>query len=1171
MVAEVQMGRVKVSASMLFFTLSFALCFALLSFSQTQVLGTISGTISDKSGAVIPGAKITITNKGTGETYTTTTNEAGYFVLPNLPAGTYDVTAEKEGFQRCTSAGVIVDPAGRPQVACTMEVGQMTQTIEVQAQALTVQTEEAKVSRVINDTQIQEIPTNGRNFATLLALQPGVQQAFAFNSFQNMNLFATQDTHVNGGRGDANNVQIEGSPSTRTRANGAMVAAPSIDAIGEINVVTTGYMPEYSRGGGGQILLQMKSGAQNYHGGAYEFLRNDSLDARNFFSSTVSVLKFNNFGYNFGGPVIPHKNKLFFFWSQEWSRIRTTGTSTATVPDALARQGNFSDYCSAGLACPTVPAYLNGMDGLVAGQPFPNNTIPQSLWSSNGAALVQTMATPTTSGLATNWVREIPSPSNERKETIKVDYELERIKSHLAVALRHYTQNALPSWGTSGSSQLLQIGPVFPERGGTLDLTTNFSPTLLNDFTFTATEDIVHVRLSIGKGLERGSLGVNFPYIFGDASKDIAGKIPTVNVTGFDTISGLPYPSDSIGKVFVLQDILTKIKGNHLFKAGLWLEQDGENDHDQVRVTPGAASGIGNNLNGTFTFAAATTNPATTGAALADAFLGNFDSYSEIGFRNLTPWVAWQKGVFAQDAWKVTPHLTIQGGLRWDFFPPYHSRWCNFSSFNPLNYSTLPGIQQTVDPTTGFVTGGDPYNGISVPCQQLPRDAIGHFGVFGEPLTAATYDDINKKLRDYGLQKGLPPEIFSKHYDNFQPRLGFAWDPFGKGTTSIRGSGGIFYNHFTLSDVTLMGGNSPFQPTAVVVNGRADCPGGQLDASRNCLPAAAGQLKLPIPITGGDLVSKVPSIYQWTFTVQHQFPQDTLVEVGYVGTRARHLVLNSDENQLLPGVLPAAQAINPNVQVNSLRPSVGLAQATVGLNDSSSKYDSLQVSVQRRLSKGLQFGVAYTYSNAFDLGSSLYANSVNTYDLQYTYGPADWNRRNNLVINYVYQLPFFRGRNDWTAKALGGWEISGVAAIGSGFPFTVMNQHGDEAGIGEDFGQFGNRLSGCVPNNAPRSVTSFFNTTCFAEAAKGTFGNAGKNSLWGPGVKNWDFALYKNGRITERPGYQFRAEFFNILNHASFGTSAGSNLDTTLGDAAFGQITGAGDPREIQFGLKLNF
>jgi hypothetical protein len=1191
------MVRPKATYSAVLLALGLTLCFAIPSFSQTQVLGTISGTVSDKSGAVIPDANVTATNKGTNLSQSATTNASGYFVFSNLPAGTYDVAAEKTGFQRCLRTGVILDPAGRVEASCTMDVGQVTQTVEVQAQALAVQTEEAKVSRVLNSTQITEIPTNGRNFASLLGIQPGVIQAFSFNSFQAMSLFATQCTSVNGLRGDQNNIQVEGSPSTRTRANGAIVAGPSLDAIGEINIVTTGYMPEYSRGAGGQVLLQMKSGTSQYHGDAYEFLRNTSLDARNFFSPTVTNLKYNNFGYTFGGPVIPHHDKLFFFWNQEWSRERTSSVETATVPTDLARTGNFSEYCAAGskLPCPTVPAYLNGVDGLVAGQHFPNNTIPQNLFSPNGTAMALLMAPPTTSGTGTNWVQNVPSPSNESRYSIKVDYQIDKIKSHLAVALRHYYQDTLPSWGTAGNgtNALLQIYPTFPERGGTFDLTTNFSPTLLNDFTFTATEDIVHVNLGQGEGsiggitgggpgLDRNALGIDFPYIFGPSStnpansKDIAGKIPTVNITGFAGDSGLPYPSGSVGHVFTVQDVLTKVRGKHMIKGGVWLEWDGENDHDQVRVTPGSGSGIGNNLNGTFTFDASN-KATTTGSPLADAFLGNFGAYSELGFRNQTQWRAKQVGLFVQDNWKVTPRLTIQGGLRWDFFPPYHANWCNFATFNPANFSNLPGVVGDVNPSTGLVgpapgaTTYNPYNGISVPCQQLPTSAIGHFAVFGQELTAQNYNSINQELHNYHVQTGLSPSIFPSYYDLFEPRIGFAWDPWGKGTTSIRGGFGVFYNHFTLSDVTLMGGNTPFQLASEVLFGKADCPGQGAFTGAPCAPTASAPsagfagLPLPIPITGQSLKSQVPGVYQWNFSVQHQLPQDTLIEVAYVGTRGRHMVVNDDLNQLQEGTLDLPQ--NAGVQPAALFPYPGLGGLTTAQMYTNSKYDALQVSVQRRLSKGLQFGVAYTYSNTFDYGSDLYANAIDTYNVAYNFGPANYGRRNNLIINYVYQLPFFKGQAGPTAAILGGWQLSGVLAFTSGVPYSILNSTGDLAGVNSDFGQTGNRLQGCSANNAPRSVAEYFNTSCFVNADPGTFGNAGRNSVWGPGNKNWDFALFKNGKIVERLSYQFRAEFFNFLNHPSFG--CGGCLSNTIGAGNFGQITAANDPREIQFGLKL--
>ena len=285
-----------------------------------------------------------------------------------------------------------------------------------------------------------------------------------------------------------------------------------------------------------------------------------------------------------------------------------------------------------------------------------------------------------------------------------------------------------------------------------------------------------------------------------------------------------------------------------------------------------------------------------------------------------------------------------------------------------------------------------------------------------------------------------------------------------------------------------------------------------------------------------------------------------------MGTRGRHMVVNSDLNQLQEGTLNLPQ--NAGVQPAALFPYPGLGGLTTAQMDTNSRYDALQVSVQRRLSKGLQYGVAYTYSNTFDYGSDLYANATDTYNLAYNFGPANFARRNNLIINYVYQLPFFKGQSGATAAILGGWQLSGVLGFTSGIPVTVTNSTGDVAGVQSDFNQAGNRLAGCNANNAPRTVAEYFNTSCFVNAAPGTFGDAGRNSVWGPGNKNWDFALFKGGKITERFNYQFRAEFFNFLNHPSFGCN-NPCLGSQIGTGNFGQITGANDPREIQFGLKF--
>jgi hypothetical protein len=1153
-------------------------------FAQTSVAGSINGIITDSSGAIIPNASVTVTNTGTQQVLKTTTNASGYYTVPNIPSGDYDVRVEKEGFQACLNRGVHLDPAASVESSCSMKVGQVSQTVEVQASAVNVDVNDTKVERTVNSTQMQQLPVNGRNFVSLLGLQPGVVQSFSFNSFQAMSLFASQCTQVNGLTGESNNLLIDGAPSTRTRANGATVGMPSMDAIGEVNIITTGYMPEYSRAAGGQMVVDLKSGTDQYHGDAYEFLRNDALDARYFFSPTVPKLDYNDFGFTIGGPVIPHKHKLYFFWAEEWQREVNGNTEVGQVPTVEDRAGNLGPYCQAfASSCPKVPGYLNGVDGLVAGQPFPNNTIPANLLSANGQAMVSNfyLAPNTKTNLSTldpyeggnNLIYNYNTPTDARIDDIKADYNIND-KNHLAVTLRHYANDSTSPTGSGGASALLQQGYHFPSRGATIDYTTTFSPTLLNDFTVTSTEDIVHVLVPGGSfggnGVDRTSLGVNFPYVVagGAASKDIAQKIPTLIISGgFEQVSGLPYPSGSTGHVYTLQDVLTNVRGNHTLKAGFWFEHDGENDHDQVRVSPGG--GVGNNLNGQFEFNASGVN--STGAGLADALLGNFDNYSELGWRDYTPWYAHQIGVFGQDSWKVTPRLTVQGGMRWDYFQPYQSTWCNFAMFNPLFYSYSPGAQQVVDPTTGFVTGGNPYNGIATPCQALPQNAVGHYAVLGQQLTASNLASVNQELRNLGMQRGLSNSILASRWNDVQPRLGFAWDPKGDGKTSIRAGAGIFFNHNTLSDVTLMGGNTPFQLATETFNGRADCPGDAFPGAGGC-SAPTTPPNLPIPETGQDLINKTPVVYSWNLTVQHEFWNNTLVDVGYVGNRGAHFPINADLNQPAIGTFnnPANQAINQDV----LRPYPGIGGAMTDLQEASSEYNALQVSIQRRFTHNLQYNVAYTYSKCFDMADSIYSVVADTYNPRFNWQVCGFNQTHNLTMTYIYNVPFLRNNTSLVGKTLGGWEVSGDVALVSGFNNTV-SASSDYLGNGAQ--SIGATLpayikSGCS-TRGNRTFSQFFNTSCFYEPPQfgpgnnGLVGSAAYNIIEGPGVDNFDFALIKNGPLwDEKVHYQFRAEFFNFFNHPSF-----NGVDYGVTDGAFGQVNSAVSPRNIQLGLKIVF
>jgi hypothetical protein len=1191
-------------------------------YAQYHVNGTISGTVTDPSGAAIPGAKVTATNTLNGTHQSTETSSAGSYLFSDMAPATYTITVEKEGFRKYEAQGVVLDPAASRVVSCALNVGATSEAIEVQAGALQVQTDTAQLNSVINSDQVEQLPVNGRSFANFLALEPGVA-GVNFSDMNSMNIFATQGVSVNGLRDSDNNILIEGVSSQRTRDNAATTAAPAIDSIGEVNIVSTGYMPEYSRGAGAQVVIQLKSGTNQYHGSLYEYNQNTDYDsaangAPNYVGSPRATINWNNFGGTFGGSVPGTNKKLFFFYSEDITRQPGASPNNVVVPSALAHQGNFSEYCAANIACPTVPAFLNGRtdpntgQSLVAGQPFPNDTIASSFWSANGAALMAIYPTPNLStgtvanGLP-NYYYSSQGPSNNHTESIKVDYIIDPWKSHLAVSLRHYRTNSVGD-NFGNSPQLLDWTIQEPERGATIDLATTFSPTLVNDLTIGSTEDIVHVVLSpgpLGNGLNRTSVGVttqspngiDYPYIFGSSSKDVAGKTPTINWGGvnsnIDSFNGDTdaYPSHSVGHIYQFSDVITKTRGKHTLKFGAWIEHDGENDDDQLVIG-------GQNLNGTFTFAA-THDPHTTTLPIADMLLGVFDNYAEYGFRNETPWSSWQQGYFGQDSWKITPHLTIEGGLRWDFFPNYHSKWNNFAMFNPLAYSTFPGTQQVIDPVTGLIEGGNYYNGIAMPGTGIPSSAEGHIGVFGEPVNASTLGSINQALISSGIIRGYPPTIIPNRYRAFQPRLGFAWDPFGDSKTTIRGSAGIFYNHETLSDQTQMGRNLPFQTGASVNNEDIDCPGvAQPGTTFGCsgggatftpgpVVATPTNEQSPIPVTGQDFRAPLPTVYSYHFGAQRMLAQDTLVEIGYVGTMSRHFSVLENLNELPVGTYgPGApylynSAVTP---VSTIVPYLGYSNSsfTYQINNGNSAYNALQASVQRRLNRGLMFTAVYTYATAHDIGSELQSSIIDHYNPSYNLGNPDWLTHHNLTATYVYSLPFYKNVNSLAGYALGGWELSGVFTVRSGGvtggngsgpngEFAPTDQGADIAGLGVDNGERLELVPGCNPNSGPRSKTEFFNTSCYAMPAPGTLGDVGRNSLFGPRFWIWDAGLHKNGRIVgEKLRYQFRAEAVNVLNHP-IPNSVNSNINS----GAFGQVNGlytvTGNQRTLQLGMRLLF
>jgi Carboxypeptidase regulatory-like domain/TonB-dependent Receptor Plug Domain len=1228
-------------APKLFLFVVSALALGLACLAQNTVNSTITGSVTDSSGAIVSGATVTATNTASNVSQKTTTTATGTYLFSDMLPATYTVRIEKEGFRPCEGTGILLEPGLTRTFNCTLQVGQVSQVVTIEAGALQVDTATSKVNAIISSEQVQELPVNGRNFANFLALQPGVA-GINFSDFNSMNIFATQGVSVNGLRDQDNNILVDGVTSQRTRDNAATTAAPPIDAIGEINIVSSGYMPEYSRGAGAQIITQIKSGTSQWHGSLYEYNQNTVYDsaanaAPNLVGSTRGPINWNNFGGTVGGPI-PKVPKLFFFFSEDVTREPASTVNNVVVPSALAQQGNFSEYCAANIGCPMVPAFLNGKvdpntgQTLVTGKPFPNDTIAQAFWSANGSALMHVypmpnVSTGTVANGLTNYRYISSNPVDNHTEVGRVDYNIDKINSHLSVTLRHYYTDQF-SGNFGGSPQLLNWEIQQPERGASVDLATTFSPTLFNDLVIGSTEDIVHVNVPAGprgNGQDRSAFGINYPYIFGDASKDIAGKTPTIVWGGVNAnIDPLnqntdAYPSSSVGHIYQFSDNITKVRGTHTLKFGAWIEKDGERDSDQLVI--GAQ-----NLNGQITQNAAN-DPFSTGLPLADLMLGDVTNYSELGYRNTTPWVAWQQGYYGQDSWKVTQRLTIEGGLRWDYFPQYQSSWCNFSMFNASAYSNLPGVKQVIDPATGFVEGGNYYNGISAPCQELPASGQGHFGVFGEGYNATTRAAISQDLINAGIVRGYSNSIIQNRYRNFQPRFGFAWDPFGKGKSALRGSAGIFYNHDTLSDQTQMGRNVPFQTNAVVTNIDIDCPGVAQNpsnpASFGCgsgapsfkpgivVPSPTNE-QPPLPISGQDLTGPIPQVFTYHLDFQQMLPQNILVDIGYVGTQGRHLSLLEDLNQLPVGTYGNCNANTPSAtpsgpicaagspykynngatgtptQVQTVVPypgftnSVPTAGFTYQMNGGTSGYNALQIAAQKRMSDNWSFTLAYTYANAYDYGSQLQSSIVDIYDLNYSRGVPDWLAHHTLTATYLYDLPFFKNHNTLAGRFLGGWELAGVVTLRSGQPydpyngtyFTPTDQGTDIAGMGADNNERISLIPGCNPNGGPRTYNEFINTSCFALPAAGTLGNLGRNTIWGPHFWIWNASLHKGGNIyRELVKYEFRCEAVNVLNHP-----IPNSINSNFFSPTFGQVNAvytAGNPsgnqRALQMGLRVFF
>lgn len=1168
---------------------SLALPLALSAVGQSDST-SVSGAVTDASGALLPNAKVVVRNEATGTEQTTLSNESGQYTVPNVRPGTYTVTVEVSGFQTFKTTGVQVDASIPKQVNAAMKVGDAGTSVNVEANANTVQTESAVLGQLVTQEQVKSIQLNGRNPLILAQMEPGVIRT---SPMANLTFGLDNGIYIGGARNQGALITLDGAPMVRTRSNGTSVGTADVDGTAQVQILSSAYPAEYGRSDGGQVRIVPKSGTEQFHGTVYEYLRNNFFNAntwaRKLPTNSAAIrqhpaaFRYNQYGFNLNGPVyIPgffnkSKQHLFFLFGQEYLKYVQDETVTRVVPSIAMRGGDFSELLgsSASLYGYTPGKQVcqpgTGQTGQPACAQYPNNVIPTAQLSPNGVALMKAFPAPNVFGNNTyNWIDAAANIQDQRKDTLVVDYvptDAHRIRLTILNYSFHQTSPH------NGNFNLLPQKWNRPNQVAVVHYSWNINSTTVNEAISSVASDHVTIGVDTSSGLyDRTRYGINYPYLFSAATKTLPLKYPTVQLGGnFTLLDGTPYPSRSGGTVFTVGDNLTKVWGNHTAKFGVAAEYAGENNFDQITVsnTPGST----NNQNGRFNFTDAT-RADSTGVGAANSAIGRFDTYAEIGQRSYTLYRAWAYDAFAQDSWHVTPKLVIEAGMHYSFYNPYYAKWGNQSVFSQKDYNTAS--QATVNPIDGTVTGTPQqlFNGVVIPGSGFPSIAQGHVS-----------SDILSN--GYGfLFRGYDRQYSPTVKTNFQPRFGFAYQVHPG--MVVRGGGGRYVQRLGITDNVFTGGNAPFQPSSAVSVGNVDTPGGATAANYAQIYSSQA-FNYPSP-----------EAYNWNLTVENELKGIGVLTVSYGGRKGIHLEELLNINQLAPGTtfLPQNQIVNPTtnktqaINENALRPYKGFYAINQATNGGASNYHSLQVNLRRRLTNGLLFGVAYTWSKALDFGSSNGTKLTNTFDKNLMYGRADFDRRHVFLANLVYNVDQFNHSSHFINRAvLGHWQISSTlqGQTGAGLSVTTGT---DFAGVGTGSGsQFVpiiksqvQTYKGFAGYNPPAGTNLWFDPTAFVTSNatltsatagfRGTFTPRGaRNVISGPGFQSYNAALNKSWTLV--PGHEntaltFRAEAFNIANHPT-----PDNPNTTFTSSQFGQSTGKGGTygmdRQFQFSLRASF
>lgn len=1098
-------------------------------FARAQVSsGTITGVVKDSSGAVIPGAKITILDVQQGLKFPAVTTAAGLYARRFLPVGRYTVSAVAPGFKESIKKGLVLSVGQTLGVNFTLQIGKVTQAVEVKAgESQLLQTETSEVGQVINHQQVTDLPLNGRNFANLIPLNAGVTTGMQGASNTGYNL--------NGGRSDSNMFLINGTDNVDINNN--LVLSPPIDAIQEFQVQTSNYSAEFGQASGGIVQVELRSGTDKFHGSLFEFLRNNAFDANGFFNNMlapepgqnhapIQPLQQSQFGGTLGGPII--KDRLFFFADYQGTRTRSGNTEIYSVPTALERAGNFSQTMPAG-----TPIYQNAL----LGQVYPGcdlahftaacQIIPSSALDPVAEKVANFYPLPNQPGLFVpgigtfdNYVGSGHAQNNVNNFDTRLDF-MATEKDTLSFHYSFQNSDGLVPAAFGGG----EVGPCV-NCGNVLDLLAG-SPTGQDQNT-----GLTYIRSLTPTLVNEVDVGVNRTFSFyqtADGGKNLAQQLGMANVNVSSFTTGLPWfdfspaptwtgtspftPNEGGYTAFQITDNLSWIHGKHRIKAGFNMIRRYDN-------------GIGNFFGkGAYIFA-----PFFTGNQFADFMTGR----ALVIEQDLTPGTTGFRdqdyGAYFQDDYKVRHNLTLNLGVRYDLFPGMTEAYNRFSNLN-------------------LATG---------------------------------------KVTLAGLN-GAPRSFMPTSYDDFSPRIGFAYAPGSSGKWVLRGGYGISYenpNNFN----TYAGLNPPYTGAFTLFN-----IGSNLDAQYTISDGLPVQLR-PTPQnfdpnnpSGNwrviDPYTKIPYVQMYSFGVERALGWNTVLDVSYVGSRSNHLPGELDGNPTLPGPTSNVQQrsllhnIAPNVQTVTYYSDAFLAD-----------YNSLQVKVQKTFSHGLQFLTTYTYGKSMDNKSgsavtgggdsnpsSLPQDSLN---LRAEYARSSYDVTHNFVTAFNYDLPFGHGQHfgsGWNPVVdgfLGGWQMNGIVTLSTGLPFSVFAS--SNANCGCTTGEL--RADRIGNGNLPagqRSIYGWFNKSAFTDPPSsgpttggGAYGNAGRNIINGPGYADLDYSVFKKFMIKERVELQFRAEVFNLFNDVNY------YYPLTVGNATWqtgGLITQAKPARIGQLALKIIF